>query len=308
MKPPEKLYKYCSINPNSLRAIVRSQVFHPPPVQFNDPLDCNPSLELDISAHQLETLLRKMLADEGILDGDIQHEIDKIAYFTVDPELSDNGPAFDEAYSFQLGEEIKRFLRKDHGLKGVLALSERWDEPLMWSHYAAQHQGICIEYKTSGFPIERLKPVNYNAPRALRAHDIFRWKCHGDAQAEQRVFDTYFYSKAPQWSYEVEWRDIADKAGVNPSHVELTAIHLGMRVDFVWKWLLVKALHRDKQVTLYEVDAEEKTFKLTRRVMSRDELERRGIDQPAFKVFGNIDLNNEIVRALYVGDGDKTKG
>lgn len=156
MKPPEKLYKYCAINPNSFRAIVRSQVFHSLPVQFNDPLDCNPSLELDISARQLETLLRKMLADEGILDDDIQHEIDKIAYLTVDPELSDNGPAFDEAYSFHLGEEIKRFLRKDHGLKGVLALSERWDEPLMWSHYAAQHQGICIEYKVS---VSNTRPV-----------------------------------------------------------------------------------------------------------------------------------------------------
>jgi len=249
-----------------------------------------------------------MHADEGVLADDIQHAIDRIAYFAVDPELSDNGPAFDEAYSFELGEEIKRFLRKDHGLKGVLALSEKWDEPLMWSHYAAQHQGICIEYKTSGFQFERLKPVNYNAPRSLRAHDIFRWKCHGDTQAEQRVFDTYFYSKAPQWDYEVEWRDVADKAGANPSHFEVAAIHFGMRVDFVWKWLLVKALHLDKQVLLYEVDAEEKTFKLYRREMNRDRLEQRGIDQPAFKVFAGMDLNDEILRSLYVGDGDETKG
>ncbi len=178
----------------------------------------------------------------------------------------------------------------------------------MWSHYAAQHQGICIEYETSGFALQRLKPVNYNAPRSLRAHDIFRWKCHGDSIAEQRVFDTYFYSKAPQWDYEVEWRDVADKAGANPSHFELTAIHFGMRVDFVWKWLLVKALHLDKQVTLFEVNAEEKTFKLYRREMDRDELERRGISQPPFKVFGKFDLNDEVVRALYVGDGDKTNG
>lgn len=311
MKPAKKLYKYCSINANALRTILRAQVYHSPPVQFNDPLDCNPSLELDLKAHEMERLVRTMLSERGIADGDIQTEIDRIAYFATDPELADNGPLYDEAYAYQLGEEVKNLLRRDLGFQGVLALSEKWDEPLMWSHYAAQHQGICIEYETSGFEVKRLKPVDYNAPRSIRAHDLFLWKCEADARAEERVFNTYFYAKAPQWAYEKEWRDIADKAGTNPSHFELTAVHFGMRVDFVWKWMLIKTLHMNREVTLYDVAAEEKSFNLYRREVDRDELERRGIDQPAFKVFGKHTesfLSKEMIRALYVGDGDKEGG
>lgn len=250
-----------------------------------------------------------MMADVGASDHVIKEEIDRIAYFATDYEDREGGGRYDELFSYQLGEEIKRLLRKELGLKGVFSLSEKWNEPLLWSHYAAQHQGICIEYETS-FDLRNLKEVDYNAPRALRANDLYRWKCRGDTSAEQRVLNTYFYAKAPQWSYEAEWRDIADKAGANPLHFDITAIHFGIRADLIWKWMLVKTLHRDKQVALYDIVADEKSFTLYRREMERGELENRGIDLPAFRMFADtlIDIEDiSIGERAIRGVSDKEK-
>jgi Protein of unknown function (DUF2971). len=255
------------------------------------------------------------MRNRGAAESAIQTEIDRIAYFATDHDGNQDPGAYDESFSYNLGEEIKRLLRQDLGLKGVLSLSENWNEPLMWSHYAAQHQGICIEYQTTGFEVKRLKAVNYNASRSIRAHDLYLWKCRGDDRAESRVFETYFYAKAPQWTYEKEWRDISDTAGSNASHFDLTAIHFGMRTDYVWKWILAKALHLDKHIALYNVFADEKSFKLNRQEMDRDEIERRGIDKPAFRVFAeflnveaaDVAVGQELLRALAVGSGDVTQ-
>lgn len=316
MTVPKTLYKYCAVNANSLRSIIQARAFYSPPIQFNDPLDCNPSLELNLSLTQLQSLLRKMMGDLGASDADVRSEIDKIAYFATEIDPYKDINAFDAEFSFLLGQEIMRLLRRELGRKGVLSLAESWDDPLMWSHYADQHQGICIEYRTKNTDIEHLKMVNYEAPRSIQAQDIYRWKCENDAVAENQVFDTYFYAKAPQWKYEREWRDIADTTGSKHSHFDISAIHFGMRTDYVWKWTLVKSLQYDPHVELFEVSPEDTSFKLQRHEMERDEIEQRGIDRSAFKMFANLEVEDIIdfsvgeraIRHLKAGVSDKTKG
>ena len=58
---PTKLYKYCPVNVWSLRAITEAEVHYTSPRLFNDPLDCNPTLEVDIGNYELTRLLREML-------------------------------------------------------------------------------------------------------------------------------------------------------------------------------------------------------------------------------------------------------
>jgi Protein of unknown function (DUF2971) len=316
MKPPNTLYKYCAVNANSLRSIIRAKAFYSHPIEFNDPLDCNPSLELNLSAIKLELLLKKMMEDLGATDAEVRSEIDRIAYFATEIDDYNDHNLFDAEFSCQLGREIMRLLRRDLGLKGVLSLAETWDDPLMWSHYADQHRGICIEYTVIDGDSARLEAVDYNAPRSISAQDIYRWKCEKDVAAEKQVFGAYFYAKANQWAYEKEWRDIADTAGSKHSNFDISAIHFGMRTDFVWKWTLVKSLQFDPHITLHEVSPEDTSFRLQRNEMSRDEIERRGIDRSAFKVFEDLqaeDINDHsigerAVRFSKVGSGDKTKG
>jgi hypothetical protein len=64
-EPPQKLYKYCPFNVFSLRAINEAEIFHASRRQFNDPLDCNPTLDLDIGTKDAIRLLARMLELRG---------------------------------------------------------------------------------------------------------------------------------------------------------------------------------------------------------------------------------------------------
>ena len=44
---PRKLYKYAAFNTNSLRLLSEGEVFYSNPKRFNDPLDCNPTIQID---------------------------------------------------------------------------------------------------------------------------------------------------------------------------------------------------------------------------------------------------------------------
>jgi hypothetical protein len=82
---------------------------------------------------------------------------------------------------------------------GLLSFSEDWAEPLLWSHYAAKHRGICL-----GFNIPRnlLEQVQYQDVR-LRA------KLDANADPLQLPDDlqqTLRCTKYRRWEYECEYR------------------------------------------------------------------------------------------------------
>ena len=86
---------------------------------------------------------------------------------------------------------------------GVLCFSESWKNPVLWTHYADNHQGICL-----GFDLDEsvpLKKVAYQSDlldgRGLseRSHD------------EKLAFVKKAYStKFVDWSYEAEQRAFCD--------------------------------------------------------------------------------------------------
>lgn len=178
-------------------------------------------------------------------------------------------------------------------MDGELSLSERWDSPLMWSHYADDHRGVCIEFDTAELPHPNLKPVNYRAPRSVRASNLFEWKIQGSAQAEQRVFDTYFLAKAGPWRYEKEWREISPASGVTESGFRVTGIHFGLQCDAAVILSVVKLLDADQEVSLYSVHPRDDSFRLKRALVDRDEIGSRGLRTPAAIDFKDVFLADE---------------
>src|SRR3954463_5386229 len=65
---PKKLYKYRPFNVFYLRLLTHGEISYSDPRLFNDPLDCDPTIEVDISRSALEHLcyafLRKVKGDE----------------------------------------------------------------------------------------------------------------------------------------------------------------------------------------------------------------------------------------------------
>lgn len=301
MTIPDKLYKYCPVSQNSLSSALNAKLYYSLPTGFNDPLDCNPSIVVDIDSHKMIALLEKVMADDGCVKSQIGEEINRIYYFSTEVELFDDIENYEKVVSYNIATEVRRRLRFEYGAKGVLALTESWNNPLLWSHYAAQHQGICIEYNVDKRAADIIRPVNYRAPRSIFASDMFAWKCENNEESRKKVYDTYFYAKAPQWDYEKEWRIVNEKSGVRQSDLSMSAIYFGMKVSPVWKWMLAKTLNSDQDVILYEVFADEATFDLQRREVERGELESRGINRPAFSAFENF-MTEEEIAGLTVGE------
>jgi Protein of unknown function (DUF2971) len=106
---------------------------------------------------------------------------------------------------------------------GILSLSEKCDDIVMWSHYADEHHGICLEFDaTHGF-FCGAKPVRYS--NVLTGITQI-----GD---RQKAAEEICLIKAEQWAYEREWRVIdATNFGNRSFPAEaLSAIILGCRVS-----------------------------------------------------------------------------
>jgi hypothetical protein len=89
--------------------------------------------------------------------------------------------------------------RQDYGdSNGLLSFSSDWMNPVLWSHYADQHRGICL-----GFNLLRdhAIPVKYEAQRLADQLDH-------DAPAVIRpdMASQLLETKFEHWQYEAEWR------------------------------------------------------------------------------------------------------
>jgi len=47
--------------------------------------------------------------------------------------------------------------------RGFICLSGTWKEPLLWSHYADRHRGMCLGFEINGE--EKFRRVTYSADR-----------------------------------------------------------------------------------------------------------------------------------------------
>lgn len=107
----------------------------------------------------------------------------------------------------------------------VFCLSECNDNLLMWSHYADDHKGVCIEYS----PINSvlfgcsLTPVSYQ-----EKYPEFSISEEPDLEWTAK----YLSTKSKDWKYEREWRIFYREHGVKaaPSE-ELTAIIMGCEIS-----------------------------------------------------------------------------
>lgn len=90
---------------------------------------------------------------------------------------------------------------------GILSLSRRWDSALMWAHYSASHQGVCVGFdrehpffkESKGSPdgFGYLKPVVYSENRVQIPMEVGK-----------SIDIDIIYTKSLDWSYEQEERMI----------------------------------------------------------------------------------------------------
>jgi hypothetical protein len=121
-----------------------------------------------------------------------------------------NKPAIRDAIKSDLRAGIRLFYTHV-STAGVLSLSEVRDHPLMWSHYADNHRGICIGiteallvYRGQSFGPN---PVSYVIqPPKVELATLFS----KDPKVFWNVNRTLLCTKSQHWEYEREWRFVVN--------------------------------------------------------------------------------------------------
>jgi hypothetical protein len=60
VKPPKILYKYRGFSPRVLNMLIADELYYSDPGDFNDPLDCRPSLDANLPYDKLDEVLSRL--------------------------------------------------------------------------------------------------------------------------------------------------------------------------------------------------------------------------------------------------------
>jgi hypothetical protein len=224
---PKSVFKYRCDDEKARYNLENDFVWVCSPASYNDPYDSSISITP-------ETLTKTVIRD-GVRDFIAKDLGSKIETHKVEQILNASNPAlalqelimvemdqipaehramFSEPLVAQMSAWKEAFGRtlptsQKNSLK-ICSFSGTKQSIIMWSHYADQHRGYCIEYETDSLPPEHLfvrmlYPVIYS-------EKLFDGTYYYMAAIRNReTFNILFPAlaalyKSPEWRYEEEWR------------------------------------------------------------------------------------------------------
>lgn len=185
---PQYLYKYYSGDSRSLDSFKNCKLWFSAPCNYNDVFDC----DLSVDERAIMDFIINSLSDkQGIRVGNqMWHEINKKSRQSIN--------------------KLKQALATIKSTIGIACFSETDDSLLMWSHYAKNHTGICVEYDLIDI-VDKLKftpvPVLYSEDRVV-INSINPESLNDDVFVS---FINCVVTKSIDWCYENEWRIIRDQ-------------------------------------------------------------------------------------------------
>lgn len=210
------------------------------PTKFNDPIDCGISLNTIGNTPLLTNLITSGLTEIGRATGaaikspskneSIAESIQQFASNFIN-NTEALGSELSEA---RLDQAAGVHLKEKFAAAGILSLSELSDNILMWSHYAQQHKGICIEFRRDpsgilGMPDHTL-PVRYSIKAPTIDARSYRTT---DREGKNEIELSLVLTKAADWAYEREWRVVKNGCAnsVQSLGCKIESITLGLRSE-----------------------------------------------------------------------------
>lgn len=193
-----KLEQFCDL-------LKHNRIYLSSPANFNDPWDCKPWFNTDLlddpDQYRLhaEWAWRTWLKCNPGPHGSeyIRHVKEKLGdkeFLKSHIDLISNG----------LHEEAAKRYR-------IYCLTAHPDNLLMWAHYANNHKGICIQYNVTSPEICGALEVRY--------FDTFPLYCLHDESIIGSLLP--FLSKSKSWSYENEYRLVAQEKAASNEYATL---------------------------------------------------------------------------------------
>jgi hypothetical protein len=236
---PNFLYRYQALNAHSLASLVNNTIWLSNPDSFNDPFDC--AITLD----------RKKYEES------IAHVV-SVALEQYKPNEFD----IDDFKSIKPGDK-KAF---ENFRNGILELIQNWgicsfsalpDHMLLWSHYANNHRGFCVEYNCrEGSEFRKVVfKVNYeNTMPSLSAKDF--------GESKEKALDILWLTKAKCWSYEEEWRVMMPEGNRLYKSPEVYSVIFGARMPESERKMLAETLRHQPEIIFKEAVLAEGEFRI----------------------------------------------
>lgn len=189
---PKKIYRYQGFNKWTLQTLCHDQLYFSDPSAFNDLFDCRPTIKCDSDRDTLKNILENLIVrrvkneiifslSKAKLNGaksenyakkvakqTAQNEFYEIKYHATNPDYEGT---IEENECWLLTNEIERELLQRYD-RGICCFSTSYANPLMWSHYGEQHNGICVGYNRKRKPVPILKKVEYGGSRIINTSII----------------------------------------------------------------------------------------------------------------------------------------
>lgn len=189
---PQFIYKYVDIE-TAKRILENSTLKFSKPSEFNDPFDCNLTIDTNNSQEEIEAYISlvkrsKNLNDEQVKELRRSFHSPKKLHAITNQSISDAKETF-----------------------GVTCFSKNPDSILMWSHYADKHRGACLklniladaEFFMTPFPVKYKKKYpkyNYIRNREGTAKFLLEtksidWKYENEIRVMKRGANLYNFKK-----------------------------------------------------------------------------------------------------------------
>lgn len=185
-----KLYKYLPFSANSISILINKKIWYALPNSLNDPFDCQMvEYSIDADAIKKERITEyDRVYKEKSNSGKFGEKLHKLFKSTLTKSSRKERQFYEtlEKVQFEQQALVNQF--------GILSLSATAKNILMWSHYAQNHTGFCIEF---------IRNEN-NALGADAVPVIYcKSRTGGDEDTEEGGI---FARKHTGWRYEKEWR------------------------------------------------------------------------------------------------------
>ncbi len=216
-----RLYKYRAFNSFTEQIICENKLYFANAEELNDPHDCKPVMTFTGIEEDYIEYLNDCRRRNGL----------PALSQAQQAEVRQNCQGLHDALEIANKEVVRNC--------GICSMSELNNSTMMFSHYAASHSGLCLEFCIpEDNDIGELRPVAYmDAFPEIHQRDLpnaFDPQTNDsviEACAEKFFSQTYF-SKASPWAYEREWRWFRRSSGLVefPANV-LTGVILGCRMS-----------------------------------------------------------------------------
>jgi Protein of unknown function (DUF2971). len=252
------LYKYYNVSDITIIKKLLKENLHKfsTPLEFNDPFDCRLNLIKEYSSKQYhEYLIKKGLSHVLITKNLKLYRDGQINLINIINSISD--------------KQLKN--------ARILCFTTKYDDMLMWSHYANKHQGICIGYNVKNYGKKYYLHINQNDLKGNSVgndHVLIEKvkyskkmpKRHNLLNGDLESFRAFLLTKSYDWKYEREFRCILSEEDmknklIHFSKNDIAEIIIGCKAQDIIQQEILKYVD-SKSIRVFKLTLEMDSYQL----------------------------------------------